>query len=179
MLDAEWSRVSLLITMAEALRTGAALDERFSVAFNETADAVATGREDGVWSPLKSLVAEELLRQFVQLDLDILAIILAAEARPSLAPRIQSLQPQIGSPQPSLALLQEFLMLDDGNEVATLYDRLEPSAPLASSGLIRVAGHGAYQTVSAAPAVGRLLLGRATDLSPPRGASRDRKGELG
>lgn len=170
LLDAEWSRVSLLITMAEALRTGSTLGEGFSESFNETTQAVAAAREAGVWSRLKSLVPDAVLKQFVQLDLDILAIALAPEARPSFAPRIQSLQPHIADPQPSLALLQELLMLDDGNEVASLYDRLEPSAPLVSSGLIRISGKGAYQTICAAPAVARSLLGRATDLSPPPGA---------
>lgn len=170
MFDAEWSRIALLITMAEALRTGSTLGEEFSTAFNETAQAVSLAREAGVWSPLKTLVSEAVLEQFVQLDLDILAMALAPEARPSFAPRIQSLQPQIADSHPSLALLQELLMLDDGHEVASLYDRLEPSAPLSSSGLIRIAGKGAYQNVSATPTVARLLLGRATDLSPPPGA---------
>lgn len=169
-LDAEWSRFELLIAMAEALRTGSTLGDEFSTAFTESAQAVATGREAGVWSPLKMLVSQSLLDQFVQLDLDILVMALAPEARPSFAPRIQALQPQIAEPQPSLALLQELLMLDDGHEVASLYDRLEPSAPLSSSGLIRITGKGPYQKISATPSVARVLLGRATDLSPPPGA---------
>lgn len=169
-LDAEWSRFELLIAMAEALRTGSTLGDEFSAAFTESAQAVAAAREEGVWSPLKTLVSQSLLDQFVQLDLDILVMALAPEARPSFAPRIQALQPQIAEPQPSLALLQELLMLDDGHEVASLYDRLEPSAPLSSSGLIRITGKGAYQKINAMPSVARVLLGRATDLSPPPGA---------
>lgn len=145
MFDAEWSRFALLITMAEALRTGSTLGEEFSTAFSDTAQAVSTAREAGVWSPLKVLVPEAVLEKFVQLDLDILVMALAPEARPSFAPRIQSLQPQIADPHPSLALLQELLMLDDGHEVASLYDRLEPSAPLFSSGLLRITGKGALR----------------------------------
>jgi len=170
MFDAEWSRIALLVTMAEALRTGSTLDEEFSTTFHESTQVVAAAREAGAWSPLKALVPEPVLQQFVQLDLDILAMVLAPEARPSLAPRLQSLQPQIADPHPSLALLQELLMLDDGHEIASLYDRLEPSAPMSLSGLIRVTGKGAYQKIQAAPAVARVLLGRATDLSPPPGA---------
>ncbi len=170
MFDAEWARVALLITMAEAMRTGSTLGEEFSTAFNETNEAVTIAREAGVWSPLKALVPNAVLEKFVQLDLDILAMALASEARPSFAPRIQSLQPQIAEPHPSLALLQELLLLDDGNEVASLFDRLEPSSPLASSGLIRITGNGAYQRITTAPAVAGVLLGRATDLSPPPGA---------
>lgn len=168
--DAEWARIALLIAMAEALRTGTVLGDEFSVAFDEAAQAVTEARNAGGWSPLRMLVPDAVLKQFVQLDLDILAMALAPEARPSFAPRMQSLQPQIAEPHPSLALLQELLMLDDGYEVASLYDRLEPSAPLSSSGLIRVTGKGAYQTISAAPAAARVLLGRPTDLSPPPGA---------
>jgi hypothetical protein len=170
LLDAEWNRVSLLISMAEALRNGATLNETFSETFETASAKVAEARDAGVWAPLKRLVPQVLLDQFVQLDLDILALALAPEARPSFAPRIHSLQPQIADPQPSLALLQEFLMLDDGHEIASLYDRLEPTAPLVVSGAIRVAGSGAYQQVSVAPAIARTLLGRATDLSPPPGA---------
>jgi energy-coupling factor transporter ATP-binding protein EcfA2 len=169
-LDAEWSRIGLLLTMAEAARTGVALVDDFSNIFNETTERVSAARESGTWLPLRQLVPESLLEDFVQLDLDILACTLAAEARPALAPRFQSLQPQINEPKPSLALLQELLMLDDGHEVASLYDRLEPAAPLAASGLVRLTGNGAYQCVSPAPIVTRTLLDRATDLSPPPGA---------
>ena len=168
--DAEWSRIALMLSMAEALRTSGTLGKEFSDSFNETSQKVLSDREAGAWSPLTRLVSETILKEFVQLDLDILALSLAPEARPSFAPRIQSLQPQIADPHPSLALLQELLMLDNGHEVASLYDRLEPSAPLSSSGLIRVTGKGAYQKITAAPAAARLLLGRATDLSPPPGA---------
>lgn len=170
MFDAEWSRIALLLSMAEAYRTGHNLGEKFSAEFQETSQAVTEARKTGAWSSLKELVSESFLQSFVHLDLDILALALASDARPSFAPRIQSLQPQIPDPHPSLALLQELLMLDDGHEVASLYDRLEPVAPLCSSGLIKITGKGAYQKITTAPMVARVLLGRATDLSPPPGA---------
>jgi len=170
LFDIEWSRITLMLSMAEVLRTGRTLDEKFSKDFSESALAVSEARQAGIWSPLSQLVPQTLLTEFVQLDLDILALALSPEARPSLAPRIQSLQPQIGAPHPSLALLQELLMLDDGHEVASLYDRLDPSSPLVISGLIRVTGKGAYQKITVAPTAARVLLGRAIDLSPPPGA---------
>lgn len=170
LFDAEWSRITLMLSMAEVLRTGQSLGEKFSKDFTTSAQAVSEGRQAGVWSHLVRLVPQEVLKQFVQLDLDILALAMSPEARPSLAPRIQSLQPQIGDPHPSLALLQELLMLDDGHEVASLYDRLDPSAPLVTTGLIRITGKGAYQKIIVAPAAARVLLGRAIDLSPPPGA---------
>ena len=169
-LDPEWARIALMIALAESTRVGATPREDFSTQFDAANAAVHAGRNSGVWWGLRRVVAEDWLQQFVQLDLDILAFALAAEARPSLAPRLQSLQPQVGGPFPSLALLQELLMLDRGEEIAGLFDRLEPAAPLVASGLIRVAGDGAYQTVSASPSVARALLHRATHLAPPPGA---------
>ena len=169
-LDSEWIRVAHLLTLAEALRAGATLPEAFTEIFDKASQAVADGRNSGAWAGLRSLVSAEQLDHLVQLDLDLLALALASEARPSLAPRIQSLQPQIGSPQPSLALLQELLMLDGGDEVGTLFDRLGPTAPLAATGLIRVSGESAYQTLSVPARVARVLLDRSTSLAPPPGA---------
>jgi hypothetical protein len=169
-LDGEWARVANLVALAEATRAGVALPETFADAFDATNRAVAEARAAGAWFGLTALAPRTLLDRFVQLDLDILSLALAPEARPALAPRLQSLQPQVGEPWPSLAILQELLMLEGGGEVGSLYDRLDPSSPLAAAGLVRVSGHGPYQVVRPAPAVGRALLGRATDLSPPPGA---------
>ena len=169
--DMEWDRIARLITLAEALRLGAELDESFSQAMAVTDKAVAEGREKGVWSGLAGFVDPVCLDQFLQLDLDILALALAADARPALGPRIQSLQPQVSSPYPSLALVQEMLMLDDGAEVSALYDRLEPTSPLVSSGLVRVSGNGPYQIVQASAAAQRAVLTRVTDVTPPPGAN--------
>lgn len=168
--DAEWSRISLLITMTEALRTGTALNEGFSKSLEQCAAKVTEARRAGAWTHLAEMVSAPVLEQLVQLDLDILAFSLAPDAIPSLAPRIQSLQPEVGCPQPSLGLLQELLMLDNGREVAALFQRLEPSAPLVTSGLVRIGARGPYQTVCATPSCARTLLGRSTDLTPPPGA---------
>ena len=170
-LDPEWTRVGLLVAMAESLRSGAALSEDFSTRFDEVLKAVMTRRESGAWAGLTAVAPEPLLRQFVQLDLDILALALAPLAHPALAPRLHSLQPHIGSPQPSLALVQELLILDDGGDIGALYDRLEPHAPLVAAGLVRVTGKDAYQCVGVAPAAAKALLGRSIDLSPPPGAN--------
>lgn len=169
-LDREWTRIDLLVAMAESIRSGTPLPDDFGVRFEDLAAQVTAGRESGAWANLRQLVDATVLQRFVQIDLDILALALAPEARPSLAPRLHSLQPQIGEPQPSLALIQEMLMLDHGDEIGTLFERLEPSAPLVSSGLVRVGGKGAYQTITAGPRVAKTLLGRTTDLSPPPGA---------
>ncbi len=170
-LDVEWDRISRLIALAEALRLGTDLDEEFSGAMAATDKAVADGRSQGVWSGLGRAVDPGFLDSFLQLDLDILALSLAPDARPVLGPRIQSLQPQVNSPRPSIALLQELLMLDDGSEVSALYDRLEPTAPLVASGLLRVSGSGPYQLIQATAAAQRAVLNRITDVTPPPGAN--------
>jgi hypothetical protein len=170
-LDPEWARIAHLLSLAEATRTGTELDERFTASFDEITTAVGNNRAHGVWSVLAPAVAEVFLKRFVQLDLDLLALVLAVDARPALGPRLQSLQPQVNGPYPCLALAQELLMLDDWAEVAALYDRLAPTAPLASAGLVRVVGgEGPYQVFRATPLAQRAVLQRVTDLSPPPGA---------
>jgi SpoVK/Ycf46/Vps4 family AAA+-type ATPase len=169
-LDGEWARIELLVTLAESLRSGTAIAEDFSTKFDAAGKRVAEQRTHGSWAALRTIAPEALLRQFVQIDLDILALALAPEARPALAPRLHSLQPHTGEPHPSLALIQELLMLDGGHEIAALFDRLEPHAPLVSAGLLRVGGRNAYQTVQVTPAAAKALLGRSVDLSPPPGA---------
>jgi hypothetical protein len=170
MLDSEWTRIGMLVAMAESSRTGTTLAEGFAERFAEIGERVGADRQSGSWSGLRRIAPDPLLEKFVHLDLDILALALAGEARPALAPRIHSLQPHIGDPMPSLALVQELLMLDGGDEVAALFERLDPSAPLIAGGLVRVSGKGAYQTLAAVPLLARTLLGRSTDLSPPPGA---------
>lgn len=169
-LDAEWARINLLITLVESLRLGSTPGETFSEQFADCSDQVHAHREAGAWAALPELVPADQLDAFVQLDLDILAMALVPEAQPALAVRLQSLQPHIGKPQPSLALIQELLMLESGQDLGALYDRLEPSAPLSASGLIRVSGDGPYQLVTALPAATRHLLQRATHLAAPPGA---------
>ncbi|MEM7271371.1 MAG: ATP-binding protein, partial [Pseudomonadota bacterium] len=156
---------------AEALRTGAELDDAFTEAFSALQDAVAENRSHGVWSVLRGVVDSSVLEQFLQLDLDILALALAPDARPALGPRIQSLQPQVNAPWPSLATAQELLMLDDGEEISVLYDRLEPTAPLVAAGLVEVTGEGPYQQIRSTKRAQRCVLSRVTDLAPPPGAN--------
>jgi len=171
LLDSEWSRVGLMISLAEALRTGAELDEAFSRTFALTGDEVAAHRLQGAWSGLSGAADEACLKRFLQIDLDILALALATDARPALGPRIQSLQPQVNAPYPSLALLHELLMLDDSAEVTTLYGRLDPTAPLIASGLVRVSGEGPYQLVRPTPLAQLAVFRRATEVAPPPGAN--------
>ena len=170
LLDAEWHRIGLLITLSEMSRTGVAPPEDFAEVFDAATAEVAAARGSGAWTNLLGLAPADKLEELIQLDLDLLVLALAPEAQPMLAPRLQSLQPHLGKPNPSLALIQELLMLESGRDIGTLYDRLEAAAPLTSCGLIRLTGEGAYQSIEVVPAAARHILQRATHLAPPPGA---------
>lgn len=169
-LDAEWARVAMLVTIAEADRDGPKLPDGFAERFAEIGRAVADNRSAGVWSGLSRLVAAEILDQFVHLDLDLLALALAPDARPALGARLHALQPHLAAPWPCLAVIEGLLMLDSGTDIAALYDRISPTSPLVTGGLIRVTGDGPYQQVRATPLAQKAVLGRVTDVTPPPGA---------
>ncbi|WP_020180056.1 ATP-binding protein [Methylopila sp. M107] len=170
-LAAEWSRVSMLLALAEAGRTGGDVSEDFAERFVALNELVAQGRETGSWDGLRDLIDRDLAQRLIKLDIDILALALAAEASPAFAPRIQSLQPHLGSPWPSLALIQELLMLEDAHEADALIGRLAPENPLVASGAVRIEGEGAYQIVRPGAATGLAVLGRSLDSATPPGAS--------
>lgn len=170
-LDMEWSRIGMMLTLAEAVRSGAEIGEAFPKGFAEAGTAVAENRGRGVWAGLASLVDPGLLRSFLQFDLDLLALALAPVARPAYGPRLQSLQPQVNAPWPSLALAQELLMLDDGAEIGVLYNRLDATAPLVAAGLVRVTGEGPYQMIQPTPVAQRAVLTRSGEVTAPPGAN--------
>ncbi|MET0179336.1 MAG: ATP-binding protein [Novosphingobium sp.] len=169
-LDAEWARVAMMLTLAEAARAGTEPGADFVEHFAGIGRGVAENRVAGVWAGLAKVVEPALLDGFVHLDLDLLAVALAVAARPATGARLHALQPHLAAPWPSLALLEELLMLDDGADLAALFDRLAPTAPLVAAGLLRVAGEGPYQQVRPTSLVERAVLGRVTDLAPPPGA---------
>ncbi len=170
-LDWEWARIGMMIALAEAARTGAELDDGFSGRFAAATEAVAENRRNGVWAGLAGAVDGALLDAFLQIDLDMLALALAPDAQPMLGPRLQSLQPQAAAPWPTLALVQELLMLDSGAEILALYDRLDATAPLVASGLVRVTGEGPGQMLRATPLAQRAALTRTSEVTAPPGAT--------
>ena len=170
-LDWEWARIAMMLALAEATRTGADLDGDFAERFAAAGAAVAENRAQGVWSGLAGTVDPALLGVFLQLDLDILALALAPDARPVLGPRLHSLQPNAGGPWPTLALIQELLMLENGAEVLALFDRLDATAPLVASGLVRVTGEGPAQMVRATRLAQRAVLTRTSEVTAPPGAT--------
>lgn len=176
-LDAEWARISQMLVLAEAMRTGDTLDDAFSEHFHTLGEMVDSARAAGAWMAMGQAASREILDQLKRLDIDLIALVLAPVAHPALAPRIQSLQPQIGSPWMGLPLVQELLMLEGEQEMGLLFERLSPTSPLIASGLIRVEGATPYQTLRPGPRVIRALLARDAELAPPPGANlSDRRG---
>lgn len=178
MLDPEWTRIHELVALAEAARTGDALDEGFSDRFEALNAAVAQARNAGSWADLAGAFPPGALAPLNRLDLDLMALALAPVARPALGPRFLSLQPQAGTAWPGLPLVQELLMLADGAEVGLLFERLHPAAPLVALGLIRVEGMTPSQVLRPGPQLIRALLHRDPELAPPPGATlSDRPGD--
>ncbi len=170
-LDAEWARVGHLLTLAEANRASAVLDESYGTQFEAIAASVDAARSAGAWACLGSApVPKEALQSLLRIDLDILAIALAPVAQPMLAPRLHSLQPHIGSAWVSLPLMQELMMLESGGHIALMIERISASSPLVALGFLRVEGNTPYQTLRPTAQLIRACLGRDAELSPPPGA---------
>lgn len=168
-LEPEWQRVGLLLTLAEALRTGTTPSDEFNQQFDATNERVHQARQGGAWARLAEGVPKAILDQFIQLDVDLMALALAADLLPALGARMQTLQPAVAEPWPSLALAQELLMLDRATDTAVLYERLSPDSPLMAHGLLRISGEGPWQLIRASSLLTRIVLGRLVDLAPPPG----------
>lgn len=171
LLDVEWDRIDRMLLLAEAIRTGVALDDDFSEDFDRLSQAVENARSSGAWEPLSQVSSPACLSTMKRIDIDLLSLALAPVARPALGARIHSLQPQAGSAWPSLPLVQEMLMLDGAEDVGLLFERLSPTSQLVSSGMLRVEGVTPYQLLRPGPMVIRALLNRDAELAPPPGAN--------
>ncbi|TDT77924.1 ATPase family protein associated with various cellular activities (AAA) [Litoreibacter halocynthiae] len=170
-MDLEWARLHDMLSLAEAMRTGAALDNDFANRFAALSASVSETRAAGSWQRLSAMISGDVLEQLTPQDLDLMALALAPVARPAFAPRIQSLQPQLGTPWPGLAFVQELLMLETSVEIAALIARLTPTSPLVASGLLKIEGTTPSQTLRPGPVLIRIMLDRDPELSPPPGAS--------
>lgn len=173
LFDLEWARIAGMVSLAEAMRTGGRLDDDFAERFRALGERIEAARAQGAWAGLADApeVGADLLARLTRLDLDLMLLALAPVARPALAPRLQSLQPHVGAAWPSLGLAQELLMLEAPHEVAALFERLHPSAPLVAAGLVKVEGAAPNATIRAGASLARALLGRDLELAPPPGAT--------
>ena len=170
LLEHEWRRISALIQLAEVSRSGATLPDGFETDFAALQDTVTSLREAGSWAALRSLLPISLQAEMMPFDLDLLALALACEASPMLAPRFQALQPFMSTPQPALPLIQELLMLESGEDVSLLMSRLAPTAPLTAGNLVRLERQGDYQVLRPTSSLVRAVLARPADPGPPPGA---------
>ena len=169
-LDAEWLRIGALLDLIEAVRLGAAVHEAFESAFEAIQADVEANRAGGAWRALRGLLEPAQLSELAAIDLDILALTLAGEARPTLAARIHALQPHLAVPRPSLSLTQEVMMLDSDAELTLLNERLTPTAPLVAGGLLTVEREGDYRTLRPTARATRVVFDRPVELGTPPGA---------
>ena len=170
LLDAEWARIAALLQLAEAARSGADLPESFEADFSDLQDQVTALRAAGSWAALRPLLSQALRDDLSAFDLDLLALALAGEASPLLAPRLQALQPALTTPFPALPLVQEVLMLERGEDVSLMMARLSPTAPLIAGRLLSLERQGDYLTLRPTARLVRQVLDRPTDPGPPPGA---------
>ena len=61
MLNAEWARITQMLVLAEAMRTGDSLDEAFPERFGALNEAVDTARAAGAWTPMAQAAPREVL----------------------------------------------------------------------------------------------------------------------
>jgi hypothetical protein len=160
-LDGEWLRVELLARSLHAARSGEPVPHELLDELVKAQSSVTEARGGGGWAG----VADD------DLERDILAAVLAADARPSVGWLLEALQPG-SEPYPCPALLHELLVLDAAR-ARDMYERLGELAPLRAHGLIELAHPepGPYVTLRPTARARAALLGWDQPASPP-GAAR-------
>jgi hypothetical protein len=164
-LDGEWLRVELLARSLHDARSGAGVSQELLAELVAAQASVTGARANGGWGELGDHDLDDL-------DRDVLAAVLAPEARPSVGWLIEALQPGTPQPYPCPALLHELLVLD-GSRARELYNRLGELAPLRSGGLIEMTDPeaGPYCTLRPTPRARAAVLGWDQPQAPP-GAAR-------
>ncbi len=161
-LSPEWQRIDLLCGFIQKTRQGLGIDGDQKQMLIRLQHQVRAVRRQLPW--------EELIQVhgLSDLDQDIIACVLAPEARSRVGWRYQEFQPGIASAYPTPALLQELLFLDEPG-TALLNTRLGAGAPIVRSGLLAELPAGTYRPLLPSDKARRLLLGQAplAPASPP------------
>jgi hypothetical protein len=162
LLSVEWRRVELLLRCLCRSRSGEALGgpllDDLAAAHAEVAGLRSSGAGWGA-------VVEGL----GDLEVDVLACVLATEARTGVAWTYQSLQAGPPEPYPSPSLLHELLALD-ADRVVDLYASLAAASPLRRCGLVELDGDGPFRPVRPGPGVAAAVLGRSELCPAPPGS---------
>ena len=163
-LDGEWLRVELLARSLHAARSGQPVSQELLDELMKAQGSVTEARANGAWA---GLAGEDL----DALDCDLLAAVLAADARPAVGWLIEALQPG-SEPYPCPALLHELLVLDAAR-ARDMYRRLGELAPLRARGLIELCRPepGPYAPLRPTARARAALLGWDQPVGPP-GAAR-------
>jgi hypothetical protein len=165
-LDAEWARVEVLGHCLMHSRQGQKIDGALLERLETLQRAVAGVRQPG--GPWTALGVGELS----SMECDVLALVLAAEARPRLGWLMQSLQPGANHAYPTLALIQDMLALEGNAEVAALYACLGADSILQTARLIQVEGSDPLTPIRPGAGVSARLLGWPDLGQAPPGAMR-------
>ncbi|MDX8391057.1 MAG: ATP-binding protein [Mariprofundaceae bacterium] len=162
-LAPEWERIEWLAWHALCVRRDQKDDDAETARLHELQAKVASIRYvDGVWAALGIV-------DLTEIELDILACVVAPEMEPRIGWMYRELQSGSSSPYPSLALLQELLVLDS-SWVASLHEAVGKDAALRKHRLIRVEGTGPFAPLQPAEGLSTRLAGGYAEPPPPPGS---------
>lgn len=165
-LDAECSRMALLLHIVQRHRDGKQISGELKRDLAAAQAQVDTVRKNGLWRVL--LEKEPAIDCDAPLVADVLASALYAHLRPSASFAMLALQPGTSEPVFTQALLHELLMLRPHEEGA-LQALLSPVAPLVASHLLRIDGIGPVRRIHAGAKLLRLALGQEDFGNLPNG----------
>ena len=160
-LAAEWERIEWLAWHALCVRRGQQVGEAETVRLHELQAKVTQIRENGgIWE-------SSGVSGLTEMELDILACVVAPELEPRIGWMYRELQTGSNSPYPSLSLIQELLALDS-SWVACLHDAVDKQAALRFRRLIRVDDADVFAPIRPVDGLAvRLAGGRAKAVPPP------------
>lgn len=162
-LGAECQRVELLLQCAAALRQGQSIDELLGRLRPLQEFAQARRSECSPWLRLP-------VQGLSQLELDVLACVVAVELEPRVAWLVQQLQ-QPGQTYPCTALIQECLAIPAA-DITPLWLAVAEDAPLRTRGLIECAESGLFAPLRPGRGVAHRLLGLSAVPPAPPGSMR-------
>ncbi|MDQ6965554.1 MAG: ATP-binding protein [Mariprofundaceae bacterium] len=163
LLNPEWERIELLCHYLGGARCGKDLDDEQMNRLRLLQDQVQHLRQpSGVWSSMG-------INGLSQMELDVLACVVAPEMEPRIGWLYQELQPGINKPYPTPALIQELTALQP-HQAGDLYSTLQEGASLRASRLIRVNGSGPYDTLQPESNLSMHLMGMPVPVPAPPGS---------
>jgi len=163
-LKAEWERIEWLAWLALCSRRGQEAGEKDTARLRELQARVSTIRQtDRVWGSMG-------FPDLAELEMDVIACVVAPEMEPRVASMYRELQPSSSSPYPTASLIQEMLALD-ADWLAPLYEVLGRHGALHRYKMLRSRDTGHFEAILPADGLAMRLSGGDSTSPPPPGAT--------